>query len=64
MFELADYLVGIYKVTDCTESLTIKNSDKFRLLDKINEKENHQENSNDVNNLANDGQIPEEILSH
>lgn len=28
MFELADYLVGIYKTNDCTHSLTIKNSDK------------------------------------
>lgn len=25
MFELADYLTGIYKVDDCTDSLTIKN---------------------------------------
>ncbi|XP_055545678.1 structural maintenance of chromosomes protein 4 [Wyeomyia smithii] len=25
MFELSDYLVGIYKVTDCTNSVTIKN---------------------------------------
>lgn len=25
MFELSDYLVGIYKVTDCTNSVTMKN---------------------------------------
>lgn len=25
MFELSDYLVGIYKVTDCTNSVTIQN---------------------------------------
>lgn len=32
MFELADYLVGIYKVDDCTHSLTIQNADKQRVL--------------------------------
>lgn len=78
MFELADYLVGIYKVSDCTDSLTIKNSDKYRLLDKLNEKENQQHNN--VNDKMNElptttqqieqvqqqvaGQIPDEILSH
>jgi hypothetical protein len=28
MFELADHLVGIYKVEDCTLSVTIENLDK------------------------------------
>lgn len=43
MFELADYLVGIYKVEDCTQSLTIQNYDKQRVLC-IGEKENQSEN--------------------
>ena len=50
MFELADYLVGIYKVEDCTRSLTIQNTDKHRILgigEKAGEKENHDENSFD-----------------
>lgn len=48
MFELADYLVGIYKVNDCTASLTIQNFDKQRVLgiaEKEGEKENQAENS-------------------
>lgn len=48
MFELADYLVGIYKVTDCTQSMTIQNADKQRILgisEKESEKENQQDNS-------------------
>lgn len=32
MFELADFLVGIYKTNDCTHSLTIKNADKATLI--------------------------------
>lgn len=47
MFELADYLVGIYKVEDCTQSLTIENFDKQMVLgndDKETEKENISEN--------------------
>jgi len=32
MFELADFLVGIYKVEDCTQSLTIKNTDKENMI--------------------------------
>lgn len=48
MFELADYLVGIYKVQDCTNSVTIRNYDKQRVLglgEKESEKENQDENS-------------------
>lgn len=26
MFELSDYLIGIYKVKDCTETVCIRNS--------------------------------------
>jgi len=44
MFELADYLVGIYKVEDCTRSLTIPNYDKERVLG-FGEKENVGENT-------------------
>lgn len=47
MFELADYLVGIYKVQDCTNSVTIMNDDKTRILgigEKEHEKENQDEN--------------------
>jgi hypothetical protein len=50
MFELADYLVGIYKVEDCTRSLTIQNTDKLRILgigEKEGEKENLADNSFD-----------------
>lgn len=43
MFELADYLVGIYKVEDCTRSLTIQNYDKQNLL-KIGEDDGEKEN--------------------
>lgn len=49
MFELADYLVGIYKVHDCTNSATIQNFDKQRVLgfgEKEQEKENQDENRN------------------
>lgn len=46
MFELADYLVGIYKVEDCTCSLTIQNCDKQRVLG-IGEKEAEKENFDD-----------------
>lgn len=49
MFELADYLVGIYKVEDCTHSVTIQNCDKQRVLgfgEKESEKENQDENQN------------------
>lgn len=49
MFELADHLVGIYKVDDCTNSATIQNNDKLRVLglgEKEQEKENHDENRN------------------
>lgn len=52
MFELADYLVGIYKVHDCTNSVTIKNYDKQRVLnlgEKASEKENQNENLTVVN---------------
>lgn len=45
MFELADYLVGIYKVDDCTNSLTIQNYDKQRVLG-IGESEGEKENYN------------------
>lgn len=45
MFELADYLVGIYKVEDCTRSLTIQNYDKQRVLG-YGEKENLSESMN------------------
>lgn len=48
MFELADYLVGIYKVDDCTQSLAIQNYDKQRVLgigEKEGEKENQTENA-------------------
>lgn len=45
MFELADYLVGIYKVEDCTRSLTIQNCDKQRVLG-FGEKENQSESMN------------------
>lgn len=48
MFELADYLVGIYKVDDCTQSLAIQNYDKQRVLgigEKEGEKENQMENT-------------------
>jgi hypothetical protein len=51
MFELADFLIGIYKVEDCTRSLTIGNSDKQRILcigEKEGEKENQAENSFDM----------------
>lgn len=50
MFELADYLVGIYKVDDCTQSLTIQNSDKQRVLS-LGEKEGEKENQNNVSLL-------------
>lgn len=43
MFELADFLVGIYKVEDCTRSITIENFDKDRVLG-IGEKEHEKEN--------------------
>lgn len=59
MFELADYLVGIYKVHDCTQSLTIKNSDKYRILgvtEKEHEKENQQMNVNDISTTETEGQ--------
>lgn len=46
MFELADYLVGIFKVEDCTQSLTIQNTDKLRILG-IGEKEGEKENLTD-----------------
>lgn len=49
MFELADHLVGIYKVEDCTNSATIQNNDKQRVLglgEKEHEKENQDENRN------------------
>lgn len=49
MFELADYLVGIYKVDDCTRSLTIQNADKELVLGAIGkeyEKENFSESIN------------------
>lgn len=49
MFELADYLVGIYKVDDCTRSLTIQNADKELVLGAIGneyEKENFSESMN------------------
>jgi hypothetical protein len=49
MFELADYLVGIYKVEDCTQSVTIQNYDKQRVMglgEKESEKENQDENQN------------------
>ena len=46
MFELADYLVGIYKVHDCTNSVTIQNTDKQKILG-IGEKENEKENLNE-----------------
>lgn len=48
MFELADYLVGIYKVDDCTQSLAIQNYDKQRVLgigELEGEKENLEENT-------------------
>lgn len=45
MFELADFLVGIYKVEDCTRSLTIQNFDKQRVLG-FGEKEGEKENQN------------------
>lgn len=45
MFELADYLVGIYKVHDCTRSVTVQNYYKEQEFgtEKENEKENHDE---------------------
>lgn len=46
MFELADYLVGIYKVEDCTRSLTIQNCDKQRVLG-LGEKEVEKGNFDD-----------------
>lgn len=52
MFELADFLVGIYKVQDCTNSVTIRNYDKQRVLglgEKEIEKENQDENSPNIN---------------
>lgn len=45
MFELADYLVGIYKVEDCTRSCTIENDDKQRVLGKV-DKENFSDSLN------------------
>jgi structural maintenance of chromosome 4 len=61
MFELADYLVGIYKVEDCTHSVTIQNYDKQRALgfgenENEVEKENKDENSNQgvMHSLAKD----------
>lgn len=51
MFELADYLVGIYKVEDCTRSLTIQNCDKQRVLN-IGEKEGEKENQNNFSLLS------------
>jgi len=44
MFELADYLVGIYKVTDCTQSVTVRNDYKEKEFGTENEKENQDEN--------------------
>lgn len=51
MFELADYLVGIYKVQDCTQSLTIQNYDKQRVLG-IGEEEVEKENYSDGLNIS------------
>lgn len=52
MFELADYLVGIYKVEDCTRSITIENFDKDRVLG-IGENESEKENdSGNTSNLV------------
>ena len=44
MFELADYLVGIYKVTDCTQSVTVRNDYKEKEFGTEHEKENQDEN--------------------
>lgn len=52
MFELADYLVGIYKVHDCTNSVTIQNYDKQRVLN-FGEKESEKENQNENLSTAN-----------
>lgn len=51
MFELADYLVGIYKVDDCTHSLTIQNADKQRVLG-IGDKEADQSLDGEKENLS------------
>lgn len=61
MFELADYLVGIYKVSDCTQSLTIQNSDKQRILG-ITEKESEKENQRD-NSLNNNFSFKDDSLN-
>ncbi|CRL06060.1 CLUMA_CG018888, isoform A [Clunio marinus] len=50
LFEVADHLVGIYKVKDCTKSVTIENVDKQRVagVNKENDrgdKENQQSTS-------------------
>jgi hypothetical protein len=52
MFELADYLVGIYKVEDCTHSVTIQNYDKQRVLG-LGEKESEKENQDGNQTLDN-----------
>lgn len=57
MFELADYLVGIYKVEDCTRSLTIKNFDKDRVLG-MGEKEVEKENFDDNISMLTSPQKP------
>ena len=46
MFELADYLVGIYKVQDCTHSVTVINEYKEKEFEanKENEKKSFNEN--------------------
>lgn len=50
MFELADHLVGIYKVEDCTNSATIQNYDKQRVLGVVGEKDYEKENQDENRN--------------
>ena len=50
MFELADNLVGIYKVEDCTNSATIQNYDKQRVLGVVGEKDYEKENQDENRN--------------
>lgn len=42
MFELADYLVGIYKVQDCTHSVTVMNEYKEKEFGTGKENEENQ----------------------
>lgn len=43
MFELSDYLIGIYKVNDCTDTVCIRNDPPEIELQEEHEKDNSTE---------------------